>query len=601
MTEDKTLSLKQQVRAISGVAAMSFKIAPGIVIFKLLGSVVNALLPIATTYFAARTTTALASAYNGNTGARSQVIEYVILTTVFGLIMTIWSSLNNYVQSKMRYLVETRISTQMFEQFLSLDFWRYDDKDAADLYDRSQKFTSFFSYVFDRISDIVSQSIGILSAIIALLTVSWGIALFIFVAIIPGIYVQFKLSRRQIKQWNENVEVRRSLNLIEWDMLQPRLISELRLYGMVNYLLRLRTSLRNKDEKKRIEIERELVPLTLLSNVIETGAELAALIWISLKIINRQQPLGQFLYVQQLTSRAISSATSLVSTISNIDEDIANLFDYEQFMKLPRHHNGTKILTAAPKEIKFDDVSFHYPGDKSPDVLKHINLRIERHQHTAIVGENGAGKTTLIKLLTGLYHPTSGEVTLDGVALQDINVTSWHQQLGVLQQEFITYGFATARDNVRFGNVETAYDEQQLEHALRTAEASDFTHKLPKGLDSFVNNWMEDDEGNKGTGLSGGQWQRLALARNFYRNAPIIILDEPTSAIDALAEARIFKHLFDDHQRTVITISHRLSTIKKADVIYMLEDGVIVETGTHDELIAKQGAFYKMFESQIRG
>ncbi len=600
MAKTKTLTARQQLRAIAAVAAMTFKTAPGAVIFKLLGSVINALLPIAATYFAALTTTLLASAYSGNQAARSQVIFYVLITAALGLIMTAWSSLDNYVQVRMRYVVETRVSYRMFEHFLSLDFWRYDDKDTADLYDRAQKFSSFFSWVFDRIATIVSQLISIVSAVIALSVVNWAIALFILVAVIPGIYVQFKLSRRQNKLWNENVEVRRSLSLIEWDMLQPRLISELRLYGMVNYLLRLRTHLRDKDEKRRLDLEREMIPLTLLSNVLEAGAEVAVLVWVSLKIMARQQPLGQFLYVQQLTSRAISSATSLVSTISSIDEDIANLYDYEQFMQLAQHHNGNYRLAQAPEEIVFDNVSFHYPGKHAPDVLHNINLRIKRHQHIAIVGENGAGKTTLIKLLTGLYLPSDGKLLLDGTPMGEIDINSWHRQLGVLQQEFITYGFATVRDNVRFGNVEATYDKQRLEEALQDAEAADFTHKLPKGIDSFINNWMEDDEGNKGTALSGGQWQRIALARNFYRNAPIIILDEPTSAIDALAEARIFRRLFNGRKRTVITISHRLSTIKNADQIYMLENGTIVESGTHDELIASKGKFYHMFESQLR-
>lgn len=599
MAKPKTLTTRQQMRAIAAVGSMSFKTAPGAVLFKLAGSIINAVLPIAATYFAAKTTTALASAYNGNSAAKSQVITYVLLTASFGLVMTVWSSLDNYIQAKMRYVIDSRVSTRMFEHFLSLDFWRYDDKDTADLYDRAQKFAAFFSYVFDRIATIVSQLIGIISAVIALLTVSWGIAVFVLAAVVPGIYVQFKLSRRQIKLWNENVEVRRSLSLIEWDMLQPKLISELRLYGMVNYLLRLRSRLRDKDEKRRINIEREVIPLTLLSNVIETAAEVAALVWISMKIMAHQQPIGQFIFVQQIVSRAINSASTLVTTLSNIDEDIANLYDYEQFINLPLHQNGSQELDSEPDRIIFKNVSFHYPGSKSPNVLENINLTINRHEHIAFVGENGAGKSTLIKLLTGLYAPTNGAILLDGVPLQDINVESWHKQLAVLQQEFITYGFATARDNVRFGNVEANLNEDLLHTALSDAEAEDFTKKLPKGIDSFVNNWMEDDDGNKGTGLSGGQWQRLALARNFYRNAPIIILDEPTSAIDALAEARIFERLFKGRKRTVITISHRLSTIKKADIIYMLENGTIVESGTHDELIKLKGKFYTMFESQL--
>lgn len=601
MDKDKGLTLKQQLKAIFGVAGLTFRISPLSVVFKLLGSIVNALLPIATTFFAARTTTLLAQAYGGNKAAKGHVLLYVIITSLLGLFMTIWSSLDNYIQAKMRYVVETKVSNNMFEQFLSLDFWRYDDKDTADLYDRAQKFSQFFSYVFDRIATIVSQMISVITAIIALVVVNSLLALFILIAVLPGIYIQFKLSRKQIKLWNQNVEVRRALGMIEYNMLQPRYVSELRLYGMVNYLLKLRTNLRDKDEKRRVEIERETMPLTLASNFLEAGAEVASLIWITTQIIAKKQPLGQFLYVQQMISRAIQSGSTLVSTLSSIDEDIANLFDYEVFMKLPVKKAGGQVLLDVPKEISFKDVSFHYPSNRPKEVLKHIDLTIHKNEHIAIVGENGAGKTTLIKLLTGLYHPTSGQLLFDGVPIKDIDINSWHKHLGLLQQEFSGYSFATAKDNVRFGDVDAHYSKERLERALGDAEAVDFVNKLPKGVDSYVNNWMEDEDGIKGTDLSGGQWQRLALARNFYRNAKIIVLDEPTSAIDALAEARIFKRLFTNTDRTVVTISHRLSTIKKANVIYMLKDGEIVETGTHDELINKKGEFYKMFEAQIKG
>ena len=225
-------------------------------------------------------------------------------------------------------------------------------------------------------------------------------------------------------------------------------------------------------------------------------------------------------------------------------------------------------------------------------------MTIEKNQHVAIVGENGAGKSTFIKLLAGLYAPTQGEVTVDGINLQDIDSDSWHKQIGALRQDFTRYMFASARDNVLFGDV-NKNDHDLLVKSLKDAEAVDFTDKLPVGLDSYVNNWMEDDNGNKGVELSGGQWQRLALARNFYRDAPIIILDEPTSAIDALAESRIFKRLFAVHDKTIVTVSHRLTTVQRADVIYVFDNGRIVESGTHRELVEKKGHYYRMFESQL--
>lgn len=595
----RKLTTKQYIIAIARVAQTTYQAAPFAIIVQILGSIITAVLPIITTFFAALTTTSLADAYAGNEAAGDAAIRYVLITAALGVIMTGWRSLETYVSQLMRYKVEAAMSDRMYEHFLSLDFWRYDDKKTADLYDRAQQFANFFPYVFDRLANVLTQFITMIAGLVALVFVSWWLGLIVIAAIIPGVIIQFRLSRASTRHWNENVETRRQKNMIEWQILKPNYIAELRLYGVVRYLLDLRMKLRDTDEKRRIDFERSYIGKRLGADILEAAAEVIALIWITLQIIHRAQPIGQFIFVQQIVSRALSSASGLVNALGTIDEDIANLFDYQEFMELPTQNQQARKLSATPDRIEIKNMSFQYPKTNTL-VLDDINLAIESGQHVAIVGENGAGKSTLIKLITGLYHPTSGEIAIDGVSLKDVDSAEWHDKLSVLQQEFIAYGFATAKDNVYFGDTMHPFNQHRFDKALDKAEARKFLEKLPKGIESYVNQWMEDDEGNNGTDLSGGQWQRLALARNFYRDSPIIILDEPTSAIDALAEARIFKHLFADKERTVITISHRLTTVEKADIIYMLQEGKVVEQGTHKELVRKQGPYYKMFESQLR-
>ncbi len=591
------MTLREQATSILRVAKLSFLTAPGAVLFKLFGAFVSALMPLVTAYYAAITTTALVAAYSGDTVAAHNAVVYVIVTALLGLVLLTWRSVDQYIQASMRYKIEAKVSDQMYEHFLGLEFWRYDDKETADLYDKSQRFAQFFAWVFDRFAMIISELIGLVSGVIALLLVNGWLALAILVATIPGVYIQFKLSRSQIAHWNSNVDVRRTRNMIEWDMLQPNRITELRLYGIVRHLLNLRKKLRDQDEKARIDFERQYIGQRIAADVLQTAAEVGALVWIALEIVARHQPVGQFVYVQQVVSRALGGATGFIRELSTVDEDVSNLFEYEQFMQLAKQSKRDSHLQAPPQKIEFENVSFHYHQAKD-EVLRNISLQINRNEHIAIVGENGAGKSTLIKLLSGLYAPTDGHVRIDGVELSDIDISSWHKQLGVLAQNFSQYQFATARDNVLFGNIEH-HDEAMLEQALSMAEAKHFTEKLPKGLDTYLSNWMEDDSGEKGVDLSGGQWQRIALARNFYRNAPIIILDEPTSAIDALAEARIFERLFKEKNKTIITISHRLTTIKKAGTVYMMKDGQIVEEGTCEDLLAQKGEFYTMFRSQL--
>lgn len=596
-TQKQPMSLREQAVAITRVAKMSFVVAPGAVLFKLAGAIINAIVPLVTAYFAALTTTILVDAFSGNESARNSVIMYVILTALLGFFSTAWNSIDQYIQASMRFTIESRVSDQMYEQFLGLDFWRYDDKKTADLYDKAQNFAQFFAWIFDRLASIVSQCIAMVAGIVALVFLNGWMALAVLVAIIPGVYLQFKLSRAQIAHWNSNVDTRRTRNMIEWNLLQPDTITELRLYGIVPHLLNLRAKLRNKDKKTQIDFERDYIGRRLAADALQSLTVVGALIWVILEIVARRLSVGQFIYVQQVMSRAMTGATGFITDLSTIDEDIANLFDYQEFMQLPRPSMRAKQITTAPKTIEFRDVSFHYQNNTQL-VLEHVSFTIPERQHIAIVGENGAGKSTIIKLLAGLYEPTKGQILVDGVSIHDINLDTWHQQLAILRQDFTHYGFTHAKDNVLFGDI-TKTDHTAYESAINDAEAADFIKKLPRKDKTYLNPWMEDSEGNKGVELSGGQWQRLALARNFYRDAPIVILDEPTSAIDALAESRIFNRLFKEKSKTIITVSHRLTTVKKADVIYMVKDGRIVEQGTCEELINLRGEFYTMFEAQL--
>lgn len=595
---EKKLTAKQYVVALMSVAKTTYKAAPLAIIMQVTGSLITAILPLVIIFFAAATTTALAEAYAGDPTAGGRAIRFVLITAFLGIAMTAWSSLANYISQLMRYRVEAAMTDRMYEHFHSIEFWRYDDKATADMYDKAQQFARFFPYIFERLTGILTQFFTTIAGISALILVSWWLGLIMLVAVVPGFIVQMKLSKASTKHWRENIETRRSQGMIEWQILQPRLMAELRLYGIIRYLLDLRIKLRDKDEKVRIEFERKYIGKKLAADVVEAGAEVTALVWIALQIISQTQPIGQFLYVQQIVSRILGGVNSLVSSVGNIDEDIANLFDYNEFMSLPLQKGGKTKLTTVPGTIELRDVTFKYPK-ASNDVLRNVSLAIKQNQHVAIVGENGAGKSTLIKLLTGLYSPTKGGVFIDDESLDTVDMSSWHKQLGVLQQDFIQYSFATAKDNIYYGDTQRPFDAKRFDAALQKAEAKEFIDKLPKGVESYVSTWMEDDAGNNGTDLSGGQWQRLALARNFYRDSPIIILDEPTSAIDALAESRIFKQLFKETNKTIITISHRLTTVQKADVVYMLKDGEIVEQGTAKELIAAKGEFYRMFESQI--
>ncbi|MFZ2560269.1 MAG: ABC transporter ATP-binding protein [Candidatus Nanoperiomorbaceae bacterium] len=502
--DQKQMSLREQIVAIARVARVSFLGAPGAVIFKLVGSVISALTPIATAYFASLTTTELVAAFGGNKAAGQLAITFVIITVLLGLFRTVWTSIDQYIQASMRYRIEAKVSDQMYEKFLDLEFWRYDDQATIDSYDKAQKFTQFFAWIFDRLASLITQLITVIASVGALIFLNGWLALIIILAIIPSVYLQLKLSRMQIANWDSNVETRLTKGMIESSLLQPKSVTELRLYGIGQHLLHLRAQLRDKDEKSRIDFERKFIPKRLASDALQMATETGALIWVVLEIIARHQPVGQFIYVQQVVSRAIDGASSFVSQLSTISEDVANLFDYEQFMKTkpPRRRDHDQL--SAPEQIEIKHVSFHYPTNQQL-ALSDVSLTIKRHQHIAIVGENGAGKSTLIKLLIGLYEPGIGEIKLDDQSLSDIELNSWHNQIAVLGQDFTRYVFTTARENVLFGDVKKR-DAALFDSALTDAEARKFVDKLPNGLDTIMNTWMSDKDAKSGVDLSGGQW-----------------------------------------------------------------------------------------------
>lgn len=598
MSKQRKLTSREYVRAIVGVAKETYRAAPLASIIQIIGALITSILPLVTTFFAALTTTALADAYMGKPDAGQQAITLVVLTALVGVVQMAWSSFERYMSELMRYRVEAAISDRMYEHFLNLDFWRYDDKDTADMYDRARDFGRFFPYVFNQISGLIVNAITVVISIIALFFISWWISVIILIAIIPGIYFQLKLSRAQIAHRNAHVTTRRSKGILEWILGDYRQTAELRLYGLVKHLLKMRNNLREQDEKARIDFERQYIGKQLAADMLEQIAQVIALVVIVFEIIARQQPVGYFLLVQQIVQRVLGDTNSFVRTLGNLDEDLANLVDYQEFMRLPEREGGSQQLRKIPDLIEMKDIQFHYHSSEAK-VLDGVSISIAKGQHVAIVGENGAGKSTLIKILTGLYEPIGGEVLLDGNSLENIRISDWHRKLAVLRQDVSGHSFVNAKDSILLGDISRPYSEERYEKALKMAEAKSFLSKLPKGDQTFTNLWMEDEDGVKGVDLSGGQWQRLALARNFYRDSPIIILDEPTSAIDALAESRIFKRLLNDKEKTIITISHRLTTVEKADYIYMLEDGRVVEEGTHDDLVKRKKAYFTMFESQL--
>lgn len=349
----------------------------------------------------------------------------------------------------------------------------------------------------------------------------------------------------------------------------------------------------------RKTVDRNFRPL-LLSDLFHLSILLGSQAFNLFLMISQKITIGQFsLYFQQLLNLS-NGVSSALNQYSFLKVRFKYLDRYLEFMDHPRFiENPEQVIEIPPipnpSVIEFRNVTFKYPNTER-EILKNFDLVINSKEKVALVGENGAGKTTIIKLLLRFYDVDQGEVLVNGVNIKDINLDEWYRKMGVLFQDFIKYQF-TFKDNVYFGDLDKKGDQEALKMAIHKSGAEGFLDDLPKNLDQVVGKMFED-----GVDLSGGQWQKLALARAFFRDAPILILDEPTSSIDAKAEAEIFEKVQRlQKDKTVLIISHRFSTVRNADRILVLEDGKIIEEGSHARLMKQKGVYAELFELQAQG
>lgn len=309
---------------------------------------------------------------------------------------------------------------------------------------------------------------------------------------------------------------------------------------------------------------------------------------------------GQFTLVFQQTMNLAFSTEEMLNLYSSMSVRTKYLDKFFEFMNTQRVIKSVSKPVNIPDEpnpvrIEFINVAFRYP-DTDRNILKDFNLTINSGEKVALVGENGAGKTTIIKLILRFYDVTEGEILLNGVNIKGVNIDEWRANIGALFQDFIKYQF-TFKENVIFGNINEQNNKLLLDEAVKKAGADGYLNDLPNKYEQMVGKMFEG-----GIDLSGGQWQKLALARAFYRNAPILILDEPTSAIDAKAEYEIFERVQKlQKDKTVMIISHRFSTVRNADRILVLDGGKIIEEGNHEKLMKKNGLYAELFNLQAKG
>ena len=453
------------------------------------------------------------------------------------------------------------------------------------------------THIVNGLMGLGQSSITLIAMAGLLLSFHWSVALVLFVAAVPGIFVRLKYSGIMFSWQRERTPVERKTRYFSWLLTGDIHAKEIRLFDLGGLFIGRFRDLRKNLRRERIEITKRRSVANLVAQASAMIALFGSFGFIAYRTVHGAITLGDMVMYFQAFQRGLGSLQGVLGGIAELYEDNLFLSNLYEFLDLKPNVKEPLHPMPVPRPMKegvvFDHVRFNYPTSNKRQVLEDISLSIKPGEVVALVGENGSGKTTLIKLLCRLYDPIEGTIRFDGIDLRQFATTSLRREISVIFQDYTHYHM-TAGENIWFGNINVPPDQKRIAAAAHQAGADDLISRLPKGYETILGKWFEEGEE-----LSIGEWQKVALARAFLRDAQIIVLDEPTSAMDAKSEYEVFKRFRQLLEgRSAILISHRFSTVRMADRIFIFEDGRIVESGSHEQLVRLNGKYAHLFEKQ---
>lgn len=576
---------------------MGWQARAGAIIGYFAGALIEILGSIASIYATAQLG-ALLARFAAN-GQAPHIWWWLWLDIAAGAITALGFVVMSYYRRLAYFSLTRRCTAEYMAALCRIDIADYYDKDIRNQINKvSSGFTWQMSGLLETVIDLIYGVLRFIAITIIVAQIGWWVVPLIAIFLVPTLLAENKLAKIQWFVWDEKGDQRHIFWGIDWILRQVKGQMEVRSSQAAKYLL-AKINTMNQDfyttqERRFRQASRIVVPTKLLESA---GTAIGA-VAVLRQFLTHSISLDRYFFLSGALLRIGGSLNTIFGTLGRMQEPLLfansyfDLIDTKpRLVDLP----SNIILTPETPEIVFENVSFSYPGQTKP-VFTKLNLQIPAGEHIAIVGENGAGKSTLIKLLLRFYRPTAGRILVDGQDLQSVNIESWYSQLATLFQDFNQYPLPVG-ENITIGRSQNRPDKK-----LRNQAAVD--SGVGEMVDGYEYGWRTvlDSSFSKGIEPSGGQWQRVALARAFYRQSNVLILDEPTAAIDAKAEYKIFNNIFDRYLgKTAIIVSHRFSTVRRADKIVVIDKGKIVEQGTHTELIKLQGLYHEMFSKQAEG
>lgn len=578
---------------------------PWILIFMIFMSVWNGVTPIISAYISKELLNAIASAFvSATSGGENQfdvVMKLLVIRFAYNFITGIVNRISNILNNIAGELVVNHVNVKIMNKARTVDLASFDRPEFYEKFENAKREAGNRPInILNNNFTIISTVISMVSFIAILAAVSPIAPLVIVLMSVPTAIINFSYRKKNFWYVRHHSKDRRQMSYYSEVMTNKDMVKEIRLFNLSDLFINRysETFMRYFNGLKKLFVGEGMWHIGM--NLVTTTVNCILFIFIAKGVCEGRYEVGDYsLYTGALSSIAGGIGT-LIATTASIYEGtlfIDNLISFmnEKSEIVPSLPEPREVAKHTGHTIVFDNVSFRYPGTER-NVINHVSFTLDPGDTCVLVGLNGAGKTTLIKLLTRLYDPTEGKILLDGHDIKEYDVNELYSLFGIIFQDFGKYA-VSVKENIEFGELDREYDENNIITAAKQSSADQFIENLPAKYDTPLMRYFEEN----GIELSIGQWQKLSIARAFYSDSDIIILDEPTASLDAIAEQEIYNQ-FDKlrEDKTTIFVSHRLSSATVANKIIVLENGAVVEMGDHSELMKKHGVYYELFTTQAK-
>ena len=584
------------LRNVPAVLKIVWDSGPAVVVFGLASRLFASLLPVVLLWITKLIIDGIVRAVSTHQAVQAGFWWLVATEFSLAILASVINRAIDYSDSLLADKYTRYVSIKVMDHAAGLDLTAYEDPVFYDRLERARVQATDRLGMIQAMGRLVQQTITTLTLSVSIIVFSPWLMLLLIVGVVPAFIGESHFAFLGYAKNFRQTPIRRQLDYLRILGGSKEAAKELKLFGLRNFLRERFARLSDEIYKENVALSRRKLIAGSLLSVVGTTGYYAAYVFVIWRTVNGALSIGTLTFLAGAILQASNNIQQIFSTLAGIADQALFLTDLLAFFEMQPTIRSKPNALPAPRPVvrgfEFRDVSFRYPGS-SRLILNRLNFNLHPRERVALIGENGQGKTTIVKLITRLYDPSEGQILLDGIDLREYDLDDLHREMGVIFQDFMRYEM-TVRENIAVGRVEEIDNLDLLQDAARKSMADGTVGRLPRHYEQMLGRRFD-----QGVDLSGGEWQKVALARAYLRDAQLLILDEPTAALDARSEFEVFRRFSElTAGKTALFISHRFSTVRMADRIVVLDNGKIIEDGTHDQLATLGGRYAEMFEMQ---